>query len=460
MLSLNKIRLGYILSSLLLLVSYLLIFSTNRKLQQEKNWIINSYSLIQKVSEINMMVRSATFIAQRYFENKQNNLLEEFEEVHSNINLLHSDISRMTKDDSIQSHNEALLKAMTDRKMHALVLILEKRSGVYSSSDLSKQVYFQADDIHKQVYKMMESEIALIQKRMSTLNNFYASTDAMILVSVFMAIIAILYAVFTFNNQYQQKKKADKITNQYRMELEQNVHTLREKNIALNELKGIEKLATIGRVARVVAHEVRNPLTNIALAAEQLQDIPDFNKNDEAHSLIAIINRNSIRISQMVSDLLNATKFIQLDKQSEDINQILDESLEMAKDRLMLKKVAVIKKYSENIGRVMVDKTRIKIAFLNIIVNAIEAMEEVEGKLELTTRREDDKCVISIQDNGKGMNDHILQNLFEPYFTMKKKGNGLGLTNVQNIIVNHKGTIKVDSILGKGTTFTISLNFI
>jgi signal transduction histidine kinase len=107
---------------------------------------------------------------------------------------------------------------------------------------------------------------------------------------------------------------------------------------------------------------------------------------------------------------------------------------------------------------VAVDIEKMRLALLNIIVNAIEAMEKNKGVLSIKTKKLDDKCIIEIRDNGKGMDEEVLQNLFEPYFTGKQKGNGLGLTNTQNIIFNHKGSIKVYSKPGQGATFLIILH--
>ena len=107
-----------------------------------------------------------------------------------------------------------------------------------------------------------------------------------------------------------------------------------------------------------------------------------------------------------------------------------------------------------------VDKERIKIAFLNIIINALEAMENrPDGKLIMETKGENDKCKIIFTDNGPGMDDESLSKLFEPYFTNKPNGNGLGLTNTQNIILNHKGDITVQSKRNGGTSFIITLDF-
>ena len=92
---------------------------------------------------------------------------------------------------------------------------------------------------------------------------------------------------------------------------------------------------------------------------------------------------------------------------------------------------------------------------MNIILNAVEAMEKNKGILTLRTKKEGDKCLIQIEDNGSGMDEDTLQRLFEPYFTNKPKGNGLGLTNCQNIILSHRGKIEVKSKLGKGSVFTV-----
>ncbi|WP_018629119.1 ATP-binding protein [Niabella aurantiaca] len=462
-LSLNKIRLGYALSSLLLLVSYILILSTNRRLQREKNWIVNNYTLINKMGDIKMAMGEAESNVRGYIINGLPQFLNGFYTARSNLVTLHGEVKQLTNTDPVQSANEKRLYTMTDRRLSELsaaVLAHQKAPVTLKRTTVGSAQLAQADSIYEQIQKMTGIEERLMKKSITKLNNFYTSTEAMTILSLCMALIAALYAIFTFNSQYRQKKKANSIADQYRKELESNVKELSDKNTILSELKGIEKLASIGRVSRVVAHEVRNPLTNIALATEQLQDISCIDQDPEGKLLISIISRNSARISQMVADLLNATKFIQLDKQKEDVNKILDESLDMAKDRLLLRKVQVIKSYSPDLCDVMVDKERIKLAFLNIIMNAIEAMDGRDGILELVTRKEGERCIVEIRDNGSGMDESTLQNLFEPYFTLKKKGNGLGLTNTQNIILNHKGSIRVKSEKDKGSTFTVSLNLL
>ena len=233
---------------------------------------------------------------------------------------------------------------------------------------------------------------------------------------------------------------------------------LRGVNKELLQMRSIEKFASTGRIARTIAHEVRNPLTNINLAMEQLK--AEMPEGEDNQILFEMVNRNSNRINQLITDLLNSTKFAELTYGKTSINVLLDEALELAKDRISLYNIKVVKKYSMDICDVAVDKDKLKIAFLNIIVNAIEAMEPGKGVLTVSTRGENNKCVIEIADNGTGMDKESLSRLFEPYFTSKPKGNGLGLTNTQNIILNHKGTIQAESEKGQGTTFTITLDFV
>jgi signal transduction histidine kinase len=175
--------------------------------------------------------------------------------------------------------------------------------------------------------------------------------------------------------------------------------------------------------------------------------------------LFEMIKRNSARINQLISDLLNSTKFSDLIFTKISINDLLDQTLIEANDRLSLTNIEVIKKYTTEICDVLVDKEKIKTAFLNIIINALEVMENKNGSvLTIETKEQDKKCIIIISDNGAGMDNQALNRLFEPYFTSKSTGNGLGLTNTQNIILNHKGEISAESNEGKGTSFTIILD--
>jgi signal transduction histidine kinase len=278
-------------------------------------------------------------------------------------------------------------------------------------------------------------------------------------INIVILLIALLLAGYSWANYYNEnaaKKRANARTSEYSHELEKKITELMDANTELIQLRGLQKFTSTGRIARMIAHEVRNPLTNINLSYDQLKDITQG--NEHTGMLLDTIMRNSNRINQLVSELLNATKVQELKFRKVSINQILNETLEIARDRIQLEHIRVKKEYDPDICDVEVDVDKIKIAFLNIILNAVEAMHTGQGILILRTGARHHKCIVQISDNGVGIDKDSLDKIFEPYYTGKSKGNGLGLTNTQNIILNHKGTINVESKLNEGSTFTISLD--
>ncbi|HYH55462.1 MAG TPA: PAS domain S-box protein, partial [Anseongella sp.] len=159
-----------------------------------------------------------------------------------------------------------------------------------------------------------------------------------------------------------------------------------------------EKLDLTGRVARMIAHEVRNPLTNVNLALEQLRNEPD-NDPEAKEFYFDIIGRNCERISILISQLMNSTlpEFLQLKEHS--LNHILDESLRLAEDRITLNEIKVIKEYTDRPCKVLLDAEKMKIALLNLIINAIEAMPPRRGVLKLETSTAGGKAYVIVTDN-------------------------------------------------------------
>lgn len=221
------------------------------------------------------------------------------------------------------------------------------------------------------------------------------------------------------------------------------------------EKRNQEKFVITGRIARVIAHEVRNPLTNILLAVGQFKD--QGAEPEEGQIYLDIIERNCTRINQLITELLHSTRMMELRMQACSANTLLQKALELSADRLRLNGVHVIKHYMQPDASLCVDEEKIHIALLNIIINAIEAMPNGNGVLTVSTQREDGKVYIRIGDNGAGIPEENKGRLFDPFFTSKMKGTGLGLTSTQNIILNHKGTIQVESVPGEGSLFTVIL---
>ena len=314
------------------------------------------------------------------------------------------------------------------------------------------------DEIRSLVTRMQIHEEGELDKRRQNMQDFAGKLSSIITISLAFAFLLLVFGFLTYMRENKARREADEKVQQYQEQLRVRIMELRGVNKELLQMRSIEKFASTGRIARTIAHEVRNPLTNINLAMEQLKADMAGGEGDNG-ILFEMVQRNSNRINQLITDLLNSTKFAELSYAKVSINTLLDEALELAKDRVVLYNIQVVKKYSNDICEVAVDKDKLKIAFLNIIVNAIEAMEPGKGVLTIVTKGENNKCVIEVADNGAGMDKESMGRLFEPYFTSKPKGNGLGLTNTQNIILNHKGTIQAESEKGKGTIFSIALDF-
>jgi len=213
-----------------------------------------------------------------------------------------------------------------------------------------------------------------------------------------------------------------------------------------------EKLRAAGRLVSTLAHEVRNPLNNINLAVDQLY--PEI--NPDTKMFLDIVARNSKRIATLISELLTNAGPAEIALHKKPLKDILDDTLNVAYDRITLKKINVTVNYADEEYHIMADAEKLKIAFLNIIINAIEAMEEGTGQLTVTVNNHDGYHKVVIEDNGSGINEENLARLFEPYFTSKRNGLGLGLAGTLNIIQAHKALIDVKSQVGQGTAFTLS----
>ena len=214
-----------------------------------------------------------------------------------------------------------------------------------------------------------------------------------------------------------------------------------------------EKLKATERLIRTLAHEVRNPLNNINLSVEQL----DFEiTGDEPRTYIDIINRNSKRIGDLITELLDSSRPSEIVLEEVSLQLLIEESIAVAEDRITLKKITLQVQYDNPGATIMADPSKLKIAFVNVIINAVEAMEESKGILDIRIKSETGKYVVSITDNGAGISEENLTKIFEPYYTSKRNGMGLGLASTLNIIQSHQAFVEVRSTTGTGTSFLIS----
>lgn len=216
-----------------------------------------------------------------------------------------------------------------------------------------------------------------------------------------------------------------------------------------------EKMAANERLIRILAHEVRNPLTNISLAADQLRlQLPDV----PLAECVNIIKNNSKRINGLIGELLNFARPAELTFNTHTLQEILEESFSSVFDRLKLQNIKLVKQYSSQPCFISADKQKLTIAFSNLLINAIESMESNKGELSVRLEESISHYAVHIEDNGHGIPKEYLNRLSEPFFTMKRNGMGLGLASAYSIFLTHKASIEVKSEINKGTLFSIKFN--
>jgi len=214
----------------------------------------------------------------------------------------------------------------------------------------------------------------------------------------------------------------------------------------------IEKLRSTATLLRTLAHEVRNPLTNINLSVEQLK--PELNSED-ANIYLDIIARNCGRIDGLISELLDLSRPAEISLQKASLQSIIDTTLAAASDRIALKNIRLDLSYPDQPAYIMADIEKLKIAFLNIVINAVEAVPKELGNITLSIKEEGLQYKVFINDNGSGITEENLSRIFEPYFTSKTNGFGLGLAATWNILQSHHASIDVNSQPGEGTSFIL-----
>ncbi|MFN3763567.1 MAG: cache domain-containing protein, partial [Anaerolineae bacterium] len=222
------------------------------------------------------------------------------------------------------------------------------------------------------------------------------------------------------------------------------------------ELLHKEKLASLGQLAAGVAHELNNPLGTIMLFAGALhRELPP---DDPRRSDLEMILKEANLAKKIVADLLNFARQQEVLVQDTDLHALLDQSVESVRHQPAFAKVEIVRNYDPRVRVIQADPAQLQQVFVNLLNNAAEAIEG-PGTITITTRSLDGQVEISIADTGCGIPEEYMDKLFTPFFTTKPpgKGTGLGLSIVYGIVKMHRGQITVQSQVGRGTTFTITL---
>jgi len=233
-----------------------------------------------------------------------------------------------------------------------------------------------------------------------------------------------------------------------------------ERIIAIEEqLRRAEKLSTLGEMAAVLAHEIRNPLGSIRGTAEILRD--DYKPGEPKYEFIEIQIKETERLNRVVEDFLRMARPQPSEMKSCQLHEELETIVTLVASDAKVRKVMLVLEPSAGNPVVRADGEKLRQAFLNIVINALQATPP-GGKVVISTGNVhsgggESFCEIGFKDSGTGIEAEALARIFEPFYTTKPDGTGLGLAITRKIIEGHGGTLTVESTVGHGTTVIVRL---
>ncbi|MFP4066979.1 MAG: two-component system sensor histidine kinase NtrB [Spirochaetaceae bacterium] len=236
------------------------------------------------------------------------------------------------------------------------------------------------------------------------------------------------------------------------------VEDVTERKSREARLRRAESLASLTTLAAGVAHEIKNPLGSIGIHIQLIQKaLASLEEEDRERiqGYIDIVNEEVNRLNKIVVDFLFAVRPMNVELEDADLNDVLNGLLEFVQYELEQNNVVVETEFARDLPKIQLDERYFKQAVMNIVKNAIAAMPE-GGTLSIRTRCRGESVELSIEDTGEGMPEEVREKIFEPYFTTRDFGSGIGLTLVYKVVKEHMGEISVSSEEGQGSTFTIT----
>ncbi|MCS6815778.1 MAG: ATP-binding protein [Blastocatellia bacterium] len=271
----------------------------------------------------------------------------------------------------------------------------------------------------------------------------------------------------SFNAMTEELKRAHEEVLSWARTLEERVaQKTAELRRAHEQMLHAERMASIGKLAAIVAHEINNPLSGILTTAKLLlKKMRDHGLSAEdlasARQYLELIANESARCGEIVKNLLQFVRPSRARFQPHDVNALIHQSLRLIQHKIELMSLQTNVHLDPSLPPIVCDGQQIQQALVALLINACEAMQPEEGVLEVRSRflPETQRVEIAIRDNGVGMDEETQRHIFEPFFTTKEKEGslGLGLSVVLSILHRHGGEIHVQSALGQGTTFTLHL---
>ncbi len=262
----------------------------------------------------------------------------------------------------------------------------------------------------------------------------------------------------SFNTMVKSLKKMKEELEEWGTTLEHKVKKRTEELAAMqNTLVQSQRLASLGKLAAGIAHEINNPLTAIIANAQLLKRI--IPKDEEMLEMLDLISTAGDRASQVVRNLLDFSRKENYDFAPTNINDTISKTIALVQHELLSRSIELTFDPEENLPPILASYDHLQSVWLNLILNAVDAIDDDIGMISITTKKHNNEVRIIIADTGKGISQERISRIFEPFYTTKEPGHGtgLGLSVCHRTIKQHGGHILVDSQIGSGTEFTVIL---
>ena len=239
------------------------------------------------------------------------------------------------------------------------------------------------------------------------------------------------------------------------------VSKLREARTLEEKLREAEHLSGLGQLSRHMAHEIRNPLNFISLSIDHIgakYRPGDREKEEKFSSLISGIKQEILRLDKLVNDFLEYSRPLTLHRRMVNVKELLDDIIDLIWAKAEVEKIKIVKDYNEPV-ELYLDPDLFKTCVLNVVTNAFQAMASKDegGVLAIKTAIDGNAFILSISDEGEGVSEENLSKMFEPFFSTKENGLGLGLPMTKRVIEEHGGTVDFMSVPGKGSEMKFTL---
>jgi CHASE3 domain sensor protein len=339
----QKVRNGYITAFGLLMASYLMVFVTIHQMEKRAGLVDHTNEIISNLDILLTCIKDSETSYRGYIIMQDTPSLNAYGFHTHCINSSFDTLKKLFAGDPEQNLSIDSLYNLVILKRNLISLTMDdiQKGSQPEKNILNERIERGREfimEIRTLVYKMQTHEKERLAIRTKEFESISRTLKIIHFTSFILALMLVTYSMIVFNNVNNAKR-------QYRVQLEEGIEKMKIVNTDLINLRSIEKFAASGRIAIAIAHEVRNPLTSISLAAEQLG--PAI-KTEEETTLLEIITRNVNRIHDLVLDLLNSTKFSHLELSKMSLNTLVDQALELAKDRIELNAIMVIKNFSPN----------------------------------------------------------------------------------------------------------------